>query len=149
MKVLLLKDVKGSGKKGEIVEVSDGYARNFLFKTGSAKAADNSALSQDKNKKEAQGFHKAEEHKASLALAERLKGVTLNLELACGESGKAFGAITTKDIADELARKGFEVDKNKIVLASSIKASGIFKVEIKLPSNVSANITVCVELKNK
>ena len=149
MKVLLLKDVKGTGKKGDIADVSDGYARNFLFKTGSAKVADNSAISQNKNRQEAQSFHKDESHKAALMLSEKLKGVKLKLQLACGESGKAFGAITTKEISEELSKKGFNIDKQKIVLANAIKAAGNFKIEIKLPSGVSSKIEIEVELVGK
>lgn len=145
MKVVLLKDVKGTGKKGEIKEVSDGYAKNFLLKNGSAKVATASALNENSMQKEAHAYHKEMEKQDAKALAEKLKNVKLVMTIKCGENGKLFGSITTKEIAEQLKSKGYEIDKRKIELAQPIKATGVYIVSIKLHSEVSTKISVEVE----
>lgn len=144
MKVVLLADVRGCGKKGEIKVVADGYAQNFLIKNKLAVVADNSALSAQSQKNSADAFHKAEELKAAEILKDKLKGVKISLELKCGENGKSFGAITSKEVADKLIALGFDIDKKKIN-CPSLKAAGNYKVEIKLHPKVTANIEVSVQ----
>lgn len=142
MKVVLLKDVKGTGKKGEIKEVSDGYAKNFLLKNGSAKVADNSALAENKTKQSATAFHKANEIAAARALADRLDRQKVVVKIKCGENGKTFGSITSKEIADALAQKGFEVDKKKVELAAPIKNLGAYNIVVRVYPEITAKILV-------
>lgn len=143
MKVILNKDVKGSGKKGDVIEVKDGYGA-FLVKNGSAKPADAAALNENKQQKESQAFHRAEALKANRALKEKLDGVTVVIQGKGGESGKFFGSITGKDVADKLAEMGFDVDKKKVQLSSNIKSVGEYSVSIKISPEETAKITVNV-----
>ena len=142
MKVVLLKDVKGTGKKGEIKEVADGYASNFLFKNGLAKRADNSALSENAIQKSAMAFHKQEEIKAAKELAKTLQGKTVTLKIKCGENGKMFGSVTSKEIAEELEKINIKLDKKKIDLKEPIKLIGIYKVTAKVYPETSATFNV-------
>ena len=145
MKVLLLTDVRGTGKKGEIKEVADGYANNFLIKTGKAKGADNSAISENKNRKEANDYHKEMERQEAVTLGEKLKGQNIIVKIKCGENGKTFGSITSKEIADALSARGFNVDKRKIELKDPIRTVGSYRVNVKLHAVVSVMITINVE----
>ena len=142
MKVVLLKDVKGTGKKGEIKEVADGYASNFLFKNGLAKRANNSALSENAIQKSAMAFHKQEEIKAAKELAKTLQGKTVTLKIKCGENGKMFGSVTSKEIAEELEKINIKLDKKKIDLKEPIKLIGIYKVTAKVYPEISATFNV-------
>ena len=142
MKVILLQDVKGTGKKGEVLEVSDGYARNFLIKKGLAEEATAVKLNSLNIKNKSLEFHKNEEIKALKAQAESLKGKKITLKIKCGENGKIFGSITTKEIADAVNELGFSVDKKKVLLKDPIKNLGIYDVEIKFLPDVSAKIKV-------
>lgn len=142
MKVVLLKDVKGTGKKGEIKEVADGYASNFLFKNGLTKRADNSALSENAIQKSAMAFHKQEEIKAAKELAKTLQGKTVTLKIKCGENGKMFGSVTSKEIAEELEKINIKLDKKKIDLKEPIKLIGIYKVTAKVYPEISATFNV-------
>ena len=144
MKVILKQDVKGQGKKGELVSVSDGYARNFLFPRDLAMPADAQAMNELKNKESAAVFHQQEEKKTALAVAEFLKDKTLTVKARAGQNGKLFGSVTTKEIAEEL-KKQFDVtlDKRKIVMAD-IKAFGGYTAELKLPQGVTGKLTVLV-----
>lgn len=142
MKVLLLVDVRGTGKKGEIKEVADGYANNFLIKTGKAKRADNEAISENKNRKEAHDYHKEQERLAAVKLGEELKNASITVKIKCGENGKTFGSITAKEIAEVLNQKGYNVDKRKIELASPIKTVGSYTVTARLHSEVSVKLNV-------
>ena len=142
MKVLLLADVRGTGKKGEIKEVADGYANNFLIKTGKARRADNEALSENKNRKEANNYHKEQERLSAVALGEKLKNATVVVKIKCGENGKTFGSIASKEIADALAKQGYAVDKRKIELPNPIKTIGTYTVTARLHSEVVVKITV-------
>lgn len=145
MKVVLLKDVKGTGKKGEIKEVSDGYATNFLFRNGSARLADNSALNENKIQKDAQNFHKQQEIEAAKKLAKQIEGKTVSLKIKCGENGKSFGSISSKEIADGLAKIGIVIDKKKIDLKEPIKTVGTFGVTAKVYPEISAKFSVTVQ----
>lgn len=145
MKVVLLQDVKGTGKKGEIKEVSTGYAQNFLLKNGKAKIADNSAINENQNAKQAKEYHYNQDLEKAKTLACKLKDVTLTLKIKSGENGRTFGSITSKEIAEELCKKGYEIAKKQIVLSSPLKNAGRFTVEAKLFTNVSAKFTVVIE----
>lgn len=142
MKVVLLKDVKGTGKKGEIKEVSDGYAKNFLIKNGSAKPANNSALSENSIKKQATDYHKEMERKDAQELADKISGQKIILSIKCGENGKTFGSVTAKEIADEFEKKGISLDKRKIELKDAIKTIGSYQVSAKVYPEISAKFTV-------
>ena len=145
MKVILLCDVKGQGKKDQIVNVSDGYARNFLFPQKKAIPADAKATSELKNKEEAKQFKVNEEHKAAVALAEKISGVEVRIKMGHGQDGRLYGSVTAKDIAEELQKKiSVEVDKRKILMKDTIKAYGNYSVELKLLSDVIAKFTVVV-----
>lgn len=144
MKVLLLADVKGSGKKGDIVEVADGYGRNFLVKKGLAKVATTSTVHEAEQQKEAQAFHKAEEVKALKALAQTLDGKTVVVKIKTGENGKTFGSVTSTHVASSLADMGFDIDKKKIKM-EAVKTVGSLPAEVRLMEGVIAKITVKVE----
>ncbi len=144
MKVLLTADVKGTGKKGDVVEVADGYGRNFLLKKGLATVASNANIHEAQQKKEAAAFHKAEEVKALKALAAALDKKSVSVKIKTGENGKVFGSITASNVAAALAEIGFDVDKKKIKM-DSVKALGSFPAEIRLMEGVVAKITMLVE----
>jgi large subunit ribosomal protein L9 len=141
MKVILLKDVKSQGKKGDIIEVSDGFARNCLIKQGQAIEASASSVNEVKQKKVAEERKKAEEVAEAKAAAEKLKSVVVEVSVKCGD-GKIYGSVTTADIADGLAKIGINVDKKKIVMKESIKALGRFKVEVKLYAGISQAVEI-------
>ena len=147
MKVILLCDVKGQGKKDQIVEVSDGYARNFLFPQKKAVAADAKATSELKSKEAAKQFKIEEDRKAARALADRINGISVRIKIGHGQDGRLYGAVTAKDIAEELKKAlgGTDVDKRKINLKESIKAYGSYSVEIKILADISAKFNVVVE----
>ena len=142
MKVILLKDVKGSGKCGEVIEVSDGYARNFLIKKGLAEEATAVKINSLNIKNKSLEFHKNEEIKALKEQANNLKGKKITLKIKCGENGKIFGSITSKEIADAVNELGFSVDKKKVLLKDPIKNLGLYTVEIKFLPDVIAKISV-------
>lgn len=144
MKVILLKDVKALGKVGEMKEVSDGYAKNFLLKNNLAKIATNSNILENNAQKSSADFHFAEQKKEAEVLAKKLKTVNVVLKIKCGDNGKIFGSITASDISEELKKQGFDIDKKKIELSSPIKNSGDHTVCIKLFQGVFANISVNV-----
>ena len=144
MKVILKADVKGTGKKGDIVEVSDGYGKNFLVKKGLAEIATASGINEVTQKKAAAEFHKAEEVKAMKELAAKLNGQNVSVKIKVGENGKMFGSVTTHNVASALSEKGFDIDKKKIRM-DTVKTLGSFSAEIRLMENVSAKITVSVE----
>ena len=142
MKVVLLKDVKGSGKAGDIIEAKDGFAQNFLIKKGLAKVADTQALTENKQQKEAQAFHRQETLKANKELREKLDGIEVTLQVKGGANGKFFGSVTNKEIADKLLDLGFDIDKKKIVLANGIKTPGVYPVTVKISPEETAKISV-------
>ena len=146
MKVILLQDIKGTGKKGDVCDVSDGFAQNFLLKTGKAKIANNSAINENQQQKAAKDFHYNQDKQNAQKLAEQLKNVTLNFSVKGGESGKIFGSLTSAEIAEQLKKDGYDVSKKQIVLASPIKYAGRYTIDIKLFVGVVAKITVVVEV---
>ena len=142
MKVVLLKDIKGSGKAGDIIEAKDGFAQNFLIKRGLAKPADAQALTENKAQKAAQEFHRQETLKANKALKEKLNGAEVTIQVKSGAAGKFFGSVTNKEIADKLSELGFDIDKKKIILQSNIKTAGAYPVTVKISPEETAKITV-------
>ena len=144
MKVVLLKDVKGTGKKGEIKEVADGFATNFLFKNNMAKRADKNAINENNMQKSAQNFHKQEEIKEAKELAKQIEGKLITLKIKCGANGKMFGSVTSKEIADALIKENIKLDKKKIDLKEPIKSVGVYKVVAKIYPEISATFSVDV-----
>lgn len=144
MKVILKQDVKGLGKKGELVQASDGYVRNFLFPRGLAMEANAQAMNELKNREDAARYHQEMSLKAAQETAAKLKDKTLSIKARAGQNGKLFGSVTTKEVAEELKKQyGVDVDKRKIAMAD-IKAYGSYTAEIKLVQGVVAKITVAV-----
>jgi large subunit ribosomal protein L9 len=145
MKVIFLKDVKGKGKKGEVKNVADGYAHNFLIKQGLATEANNaniSSLDAQKKKEEKAAAQELEEAKK---LKEVLDKITVELKAKAGEGGRLFGSITTKQVAEELQKKhGIKIDKRKMELDDAIRTLGHTKVPVKLHHEVTATLTVSV-----
>ena len=145
MKVLLLADVKGQGKKDQIVDVSDGYARNFLFPQKKAVPADAKATNELKNKEESRIFKINEDRKAAQALADKINNVEIEIIMGHGADGRLYGSVTAKDIAEALKKMlSVDIDKRKITLKDPIKTSGTHAVEIKLYTDIVAKFTVKV-----
>ena len=147
MKVILLKDVKAQGKKGDVINVSDGYANNFLLKNGLAVPANQANMNTNNKQKEAEAKRIAEETAAAKADAEKMKTMELVFAIEVGANGKAFGSISGKEIAEELSKKGIVVDKKQVVLNTPIKMIGAYDVELKLYKGVSGKIKVNVQAK--
>lgn len=146
MKVILSADIKGVGKKDEIINANDGYARNFLFPKNLAVEANNENLAKLKAKKNSQNFKKAEEKATAEKIAKKLEGITLVLKVKAGENGKVFGGVTAKEIAEKLNKEyNISIDKKKINLEETIKTLGRFSVEIKLYESIVAKLSIVVE----
>ncbi len=144
MKVILLQDVKAQGKKGEMVEVSDGYARNFLFPKKLAKEADAGAVADMKNKAAAKKYKEECEKKEALALAERLNAISVTVKVQSGTDGRVYGSVTAKDVAEELEKTyKISVDKRKIE-TEAIKACGEYKLTVRVYPGVQAKLTLKV-----
>lgn len=145
MKLVLYSDVKALGKRGDVVDVADGYARNFLLPRKLAGEADKGALAQLDAQQKAHQRREAQELADAQALAARLESATLTIEAKAGENGKLFGAVTNADVAGAIARSlSVAIDKHKIELAGQIKAIGSYPVEIRLNKNVIARAAVDV-----
>ncbi len=146
MKVILLADVKGQGKKGQMVEVSDGYARNYLMPRNLAATATADSINALKLKEESARQHEIKEKKRMQELAEKLKTCPVKVQAKAGSAGRLFGSVTSKEIADALkAQFGVELDKHKIVLEESIKQFGEYELKVKFGHEVSGIIHVLVE----
>ncbi|WP_423800251.1 50S ribosomal protein L9 [Neobacillus sp. SAB-20_R2A] len=146
MKVIFLKDVKGKGKKGEIKNVADGYAHNFLIKQGLAVEANSANVSTMDAQKKKQEKEAAEELAEAKKLKETLDKITVELTAKAGEGGRLFGSITSKQIAEELQKKhGIKIDKRKMELDDAIRTLGHTKVPVKLHHDVTAILTVHVK----
>lgn len=144
MKVILQQDVKNLGKKGDLVNASDGYARNFLFPKGLAIEANSSAMNDFNNKEASKKFHKAEEIKAAQADAAKLDGKTFKFTAKAGANGKLFGSVTSKDVSKQIKDElGIDIDKRKIVMPD-VKAFGTVQAEIKVYQGISAKVFVQV-----
>ena len=143
MKVILLDNIKGVGKKDEIINASDGYARNYLLPKKLAVEANSENLSKLNNKKEAANYRKDVEKQNAEELAKKLKGIMLKIKVKAGENGKIFGGVTSKEISDNLkSQYNFIVDKKKIDLKETIKTLGEFNIDIKLFEGVIAKLKV-------
>lgn len=146
MKVLLTQDVKGQGKAGQVVNVSDGYARNFLFPKGLAKEANTTNLNAVKIKNSAAQHRIEVEKQEALSLAKKIGEMKVEIQVKTGENGRLFGSITNKEIADALhAQHNIELDKKKIELKDHIKETGEYKVTVRLYAEVNAKLNVIVK----
>lgn len=146
MKVILTQDVKGQGKKGQVVNVSDGYARNFLFTKGLAIEATNSSLNDLKGKQESAEYKIKTDTEAAKKLAEDMKEIVVNLKAKAGDNGKLFGSITSKDVAEALTNQHhIKLDKKKFVLPDGIKTLGVTEVTVKLYTGITGTLRVNVE----
>lgn len=145
MKVILLEDIKGVGKKDEIINASDGYARNFLLPKKKAIEANTDNLNKLKAKQDSIKHKKDLELEEAKKTAEKMKTITLKITAKAGENGKIFGGVTSKEISEELKKQhGIEVDKKKITLAETIKVLGNFTADIKLFEGVNSKLTISV-----
>ena len=149
MKVILTQDVKGTGKKGEVVEVSAGYAQNFLLKRKLAVEATNQAMNELKNAEAAREYKIKTETENAQKNAGALSGKTLKIYAKPGQAGRIFGSVTAKEIAEEIKKQfGIEVDKRKVVLPMDIKAFGTYNFDVKFYGGITASMSVAVCEKN-
>lgn len=145
MKVVLLQDVKGQGRKNDVINVSDGYARNFLIKNKLAIEATSTMVNSLDISKKADEHRRAVEKAEAQALAKKIAGMVVSVKIKVGETGKLFGALNTQAVADALEKAGVSVDKKKIVLGEVIKSVGVYDVTVRLYPEVSTQIKVSVE----
>ena len=145
MKVILLQDVKGKGKKGQMIEVSDGYARNFMLPKKMAIEATPDAINTMKMNDKATAERIAKEKAAALELSNKLRGMTLVVTAKGGGQGRLFGAVTNAEIAAALEKQGIKLDKRKIVLNENIKNVGTYTATCKLGYEINAPLTVKIE----
>ncbi len=145
MKVVLLTDVKGVGKKGELINAADGYARNFLLPRKLAKEANAQAMVELKNAEAAKAYKVQTETEEANRAADALSGKTVLIRAKAGQGGKLFGSVTAKELAQEIKTQyGIDIDKRKVVLENDIKSFGTFPFEIKLYGGISAKLYVTV-----
>ncbi len=143
MKVILKKDIKGVGKKEEVINAADGYARNYLLPRGLAVEASDGNLSTLKEKKDSKKYKESMEVEEARELSKKISGLSIRFNVKTGENGKLFGSITSKDISEEIKRQhNINIDKRKIVLEDSIKAAGVYNIEIKVYPNITSKIKV-------
>ena len=146
MKVILTEDVRGKGLAGDIVNVNDGYARNYLIPKGLAKEASTQNLNIAKQQQKANEKRRMLERLSAEEAAKKLEGLKVVIKTKCGENGRLFGSVTAKEISEAiLAQHGIEIDKKKIVLSDHIKDLGETKIQIKVFAGISSDITVSVE----
>ncbi len=145
MKVILLSDIKGVGKKDQVIEASDGYARNYLFPKKLALEANTENMSKLKSRQNSNQFRKDAEKKQAEEIAKKLKGIMLKIKVRAGENGKIFGGVTSKEISDGLKRDyNIDIDKKKILLNETIKTIGTFTIDIKLYEGVIGKLKIDV-----
>ena len=148
MKVILLKEIKGLGKEGDLVNAKDGYARNFLLPKGDAIEATPGNLKKWKETKAKEADKKKAEHGEALELKEKMESISVILEGKAGEGGKLFGSITSKDIADALkSQHKIEIDRRKIELKDNIKSIGVTEVDVRVYAEITAKLKVDVKVK--
>ena len=148
MKVILLKGVKGTGKKGEVKEVSDGYARNFLIKKGVAVEASQTNMKELDEKEKSKERKALIEYEEAVLLGKQMEEINIQIEVKAGEGGRLFGSITSKEIAEQLKKqKNLDIDKRKILMDEPIRTLGSTFVEIKLHQKVTTKIRVDVKEK--
>lgn len=141
MKVVLLKDLKGKGKKGDVIEISSGYAQNFLIPQGIAKPGTSSNLNEANQAKEAKAYHDEQNRLKAVALKETLEKTQVTVKVKCGATGKVFGSVTNKEISEALSKQGIDVDKKKIE-TDTIKAIGLYEIKVRLHPTVVAKLKV-------
>jgi large subunit ribosomal protein L9 len=144
MKVILKQDVAGQGKKGDVRDVNDGYARNYLIKNGLAAEATAGGLDEIKRQHDAAAAGKAAEKNAAEALAAQINALAVTVAVKAGENGKIFGSVTGKEIAEQLNTLGVPVDKKQLVLRDTIKQTGAYQIEVKIAPGISAKCTLTV-----
>lgn len=144
MKVIFLKDVKGQGKKGEIKEVSEGYAQNFLIPRGLVRLATDGNVKTLENQTAAEVKRKEREKEEAAELGKKLEEMTVTLKAKAGEGGRLFGAITSKQVAEALEKSGFKIDKRKIEMHDPIRSLGVTQIPVKLHPEVKSTIKVQV-----
>ncbi|MCL2853566.1 MAG: 50S ribosomal protein L9 [Defluviitaleaceae bacterium] len=143
MKVILLEDIKGVGKKGELINASDGHARNYLLPRKLAVEATKANLNELETKRKAQERRNQQELEAAMELAKKIESQPIEIKVKMGENGKLFGSVTSKEIADELkAQRGLDIDKKKISLSEPIKTSGEKTADVKLHTKVVAKLGI-------
>lgn len=143
MKVILTQDIKGVGKKDEIINANDGYARNFLLPRKLAVEANSQNMSLLQGRKDSANFKKEQEKESALKIQEKLSKIMLKIKVKAGENGKIFGSITSKEIASELKNQyEIDIDKKKILLKDSIKELGTFNIQIKLYEGIIGNLKI-------
>lgn len=143
MKVILLQDIKGVGKKDDVINASDGYARNFLFPKKMAVEANAENMSKLKAKQDSKDFKRGQEKEEAERIANKMKGILLKLKVKAGENGKIFGGVTAKEISENLkSQYNIDVDKKKIELKETIKNTGTFNVNVKLFDGVNGNLKI-------
>lgn len=146
MKVILLDNIKGVGKKDEVINASDGYARNFLFPKKLAVEANAENMSKLKNKQDSAKHKKDVEKENAEEIAKKLKDITLTIKVKSGENGRIFGGVTSKEISENLKQQyKIEIDKKKIVLNETIKNIGVFNISIKIFEGVVGNLKINVQ----
>ena len=145
MKVILKENIKGVGKKDQIINAADGYARNYLLPKGLAVPADVGNLNNLKSKNTSESYRKGEDLKEAKEIAEKMKKITLKINVKAGANGRLFGAVTAREISEALKKEhNIDVDKKKIILEDSIKEAGVTRVNIKLNEGVMAELKVLV-----
>ena len=143
MKVILTQDIKGVGKKDEIINANDGYARNFLLPRKLAVEANSQNMSLLQGRKDSASFKKEQEKETALKLQEQLTKIVLKIKVKAGENGKIFGSVTSKEISAELKNQyKIDIDKKKILLKDSIKETGIFNIEVKLYEGIIGKLKI-------
>ncbi|PKK96142.1 MAG: 50S ribosomal protein L9 [Tenericutes bacterium HGW-Tenericutes-4] len=140
MLVVLKQDVKGTGKKGEVVTVSDGFGKNFLINTGKGVLANNTVINEIKQKQMAENFHEEENRKHAQQECDKVHNKTITLKIKAGDGGKIFGSVTSKEIEDELTHLKVEVDKKKIELQNPIKNLGEYTIKVKFYKGITATV---------
>ncbi len=146
MKVILLQDVKGQGKKGDLINASDGYARNFLLPRKLAKEADAGSIKQIEIQKESEAFHIAEEKRKAEETKAFLSGKSIRFKTTGGADGRLYGAVTAKDVSEKIGSElGLNIDKRLITISDTIKTTGEYTVRIKLFQGISAELKLIVE----
>lgn len=144
MKVILIKDLKGLGKVDDIVEVQEGYARNFLFRQGVALEATPANLNTVKTRKKAEQAKLVRERQQAVETGERLKGQVFTMPVKCGEGGRLYGAVTAMDVAAAMEKQGMKIDKRVITLPEHIKICGLYEAEVRLHHDVTVKFQLNV-----
>jgi large subunit ribosomal protein L9 len=145
MKVILKSDVRSLGKKDQVIEVADGYARNYLIPRGLAIPADKKALTDLKNREEAKQRRLEAERAEAEAIAEKISGLLVRIKMSAGADGRLYGSVTSKDVADALLRDfGIEIDRRKIIVTEPIKAYGNYTLDVKLYPEITGKINILV-----